>query len=115
MGKGQPGFKLATKLENILTKELSVESIVGAARELTGDIIGMSRDVVNGHIIKVAQALSGAEKALGALEAGIANPAVSDAERAYLQYLVTTYSAKLQSAQQLLGQMYFFLQNLPSI
>jgi hypothetical protein len=62
----------------------------------------MSKDVVNGHRVLV-----GAEKALGTLEAGIANLAVSDAERAYLKYPVTTYSAKLQAAEQSLGQMYF--------
>jgi RHS repeat-associated protein len=115
MGRGQPGFKIASKLGNIFNQELSVESIVGAARELTGDIIGMSRDVINGHVRKVAQAINGAERALGILEAGIANPAVSDAERAYLQYLVTTYSAKLQSAEQLFGQVYFFLQHVPPV
>jgi hypothetical protein len=115
VGKGQPGFILATKLKNIFANELTVESIIGAAREMVGDVIGMSRDIFAGHIRKVAQGLGGAEKALARLEEGIANPAVSDAERAYLQYLLTTYSAKLQAAEHLLGQIYFFLQNIPPI
>lgn len=68
-----------------------------------------------GHVRKVAQGFDGAENALGTLRAGIANPTVSDAERAYLQYLVTTYSEKLHAAEHLLGQLYFFLQNLPPI
>gem|GEM_PF-3279912 len=94
---------LATKLDNIFSRNLSRATVEAAAREKLGQVVSRkATGEVFDHVTKFEEALVGAKKAVASLQRLVGDTRLTDAEHTYVQYLLSKYSKKVDEVEELL-------------
>jgi YD repeat-containing protein len=98
--------KIGTKLDNLFAKNLSRETIEAAARESAGEVVARKASgEAYDHIGPFIRGRRSAAKQLRALQSLVSAPGLTDAERTYVNYLLSKFSKKLDEAEDLFDRV----------